>query len=102
MARAASPAESRLVATTGLALAGAAAVPICSGIGLSAGPIASGTMSASATVAFQVLLLVAVSELLGPVSAASSGLLRGMPLPRCCSRLPGTGLSRRLSPSGSP
>jgi MATE family multidrug resistance protein len=78
MARAASPTESRLVASTGLALAGAAAVLIFSGIALSAGPIASGTMSASATVGFQVLLLVAASELFGPVGAASSGLLRGL------------------------
>jgi MATE family multidrug resistance protein len=78
VARAASPAESRLVASTGLALAGAAAVLIFSGIALSAGPIASGTMSASATVGFQVLLLVAASELFGPVGAASSGLLRGL------------------------
>lgn len=82
MARAMPPTESRLVATTGLALAGPAAVLIFSGIALSAGPIATGTISASATVGFQVLLLVAVSELFGPVGAASSGLLRGLKITR--------------------
>jgi MATE family multidrug resistance protein len=82
MARTASHAGRRLVATTGLALAGGTAAVLCAGIALAAGPLAGGTMGASAPLAFQVLLLLALSELFGPLGAASSGLLRGLKITR--------------------
>jgi multidrug resistance protein, MATE family len=82
MARASSPAEHRLVATTGLALAGGAALLLCAGIALAAGPLAESAVGASSAVVFQVLLLLAVSELFGPLAAASAGLLRGLKITR--------------------
>ncbi len=82
MARAGSPSDQRLVATTALALGGAAAVLLCTGIALTAGPLSGGAAGASAALAVQVLLLLALSELFGPLGAASSGLLRGLKITR--------------------
>jgi len=76
MARAKDPAGQQVVATTGLALAGGAALLVCTGVALAAGPLAGSAMT------FEVLLLLAVSELFGPIAAASSGLLRGLKITR--------------------
>jgi multidrug resistance protein, MATE family len=82
MARATSEAERRLVVTTGLVLAGGASVLLCTGLALAAGPLAMSAAGASAAMTFQVLLLLALSELFGPLGAASSGLLRGLRITR--------------------
>jgi MATE family multidrug resistance protein len=76
MARAEDPAAQRLVVTAGLALAAGAALAVSAGVALAAGPLAGSTM------VMQVLLLLAVSELFGPLAAAASGLLRGLRITR--------------------